>query len=647
MLMRFKLNGGFLGEKQKLITDVVIPYQENILYDRIPDVEKSHAIENFVMAAQKLETGKADGEFYGMVFQDSDVGKWLEAAAYSLAIKPDSRLEKACDNLVDLIGRAQYPDGYLNTYFTLKDPENRWTNLHEAHELYCSGHLIEAACAMYEATGKTKLLEIMNRNIEHIAHRFLNSGIEGVPGHPEIEMALMRSWLLTGNKVHYDLAEYFINTRGTNPDFFYNEAKNRNWVVWGGDASDRGYNQMYAPVREQKTATGHAVRALYLYSGMADLAIASKDDSLIQACKNLWESVTKRQMYITGGIGSIYEGEAFSADYHLPNESAYAETCAAISLVFFARRMLELEDNGEYADIMEKALYNGVLAGMELDGKKFFYVNPLEALPGLSGEIKSLRHALPVRPTWFACACCPPNVARLFTSLGRYAWGLKGNTLYSHLFADGLLDLSEELGVKIDTKTNWPHDGKITYTFYTNGPIKSMRLAIRVPSWSKEFTLSRNGRTLQAEIQNGYIYFDAPFVNGETVVFDHHFAIRRVYASTNIASTSGKVAFLRGPLVYCAEGVDNGINAQMGRVLDLVVKRDGQTNEEASKDLGGIYKLKVAGWRLKESEGKAEETAQLYQESPPILQEENIVLIPYYTWANRGLNEMRVWLPEA
>ena len=465
LVKKFKVNDGFFGRYEKLVKDVVLPYQEKALNDQIEGADKSHCIENFRMAAEKLKTGKCNGEFYGMVFQDSDVAKWLEGAAYSLAQYPDAELERRCDEIIDLIGEAQQEDGYLNTYFTVKAPDKRWTNLQEAHELYCAGHMMEAAVAYAECTGKIKLLNIMCGMADHIYKHFIEEGAEGYSGHPEVELALLRLYRCTKNEKYKELALHFINVRGVDSDYFRKEKERRKWTVWNADPEDKEYTQCGAPVREQTKATGHAVRAVYLYTGMADAAMETGDTALAEACKTLWNNITQCRMYVTGGIGSAYEGEAFTRDYHLPNDTAYAETCAAIGLIFFANRMLYLERDRKYADAMERALYNCVLAGMQLDGTRFFYVNPLETLPGISGEAKTHRHALPVRPKWFACACCPPNVARTLSSISEYAWHMTRDALFSNLYIDGTLDLTENIAQYFDYVMAGYHFGSVPTSF--------------------------------------------------------------------------------------------------------------------------------------------------------------------------------------
>ncbi len=636
LVRKFAVEDGFFGRYEKLVKDVVLPYQERALNDQIEGAEKSHCIENFRMAAQKLKTGRCEGTFYGMVFQDSDVAKWLEGAAYSLAQNPDAALEARCDKIIDLIGEAQQEDGYLNTYFTVKDPDRRWSNLQEAHELYCAGHMIEAAVAYAECTGKSRFLEIMCGMADHIYRRFVEEGAEGYPGHPEIELALMRLYRSTGVERYKELAMHFINVRGVDSDYYCKEKEKRNWIVWGSDPEDKEYTQSHAPVREQKKATGHAVRAVYLYTGMADAAVETGDEELSKACKTLWDNITQHRMYVTGGIGSAYEGEAFTKDDHLPNDTAYAETCAAIGLIFFSNKMLYLERNGKYADVMERALYNGVLAGMQLDGTKFFYVNPLEVLPGISGEAKTHKHALPVRPKWFACACCPPNVARLLASVAEYAWHVVSDTLFSNLFIAGTLDLTDSLGGKVSLKTSYPYDNKMEYHFEPQEGAMSMTLAIRIPAWSEETKISVNGEAADCEIREGYAYLSGDFGTDDVVTVELDLSVRRVYASNRVSANTGRAAVQRGPLIYCAEGVDNEND-----ILSLSLKKDGEVtvSEYLPKKLCGIQELYAQGYRETVNE-------ELYSFEAPKAEPCQITLVPYYTWGNRGLNQMRVWIPE-
>ena len=636
LVLDFNINDSFWNNYEKLVNKVVIPYQEMVLKDEVPGIEKSHAIDNFKAAAEVIQNGKCTDEFYGMVFQDSDVAKWLEAAAYSLSKYPDKEMEKRCDEVIDLIGRAQYPDGYLDTYFTVKMPDKKWTDLHEAHELYCAGHMIEAAVAYAECLHKTKLLDIMCKAADNIYDYFITKEAQGYPGHPEIELALMKLYRCTNNEKYKELAAYFINARGIDSDYFMKENENRDWNLWGGDGRDKEYGQFHEPVRNQKKAVGHAVRAVYLYTGMADLAQETGDEELKEACKTLWNNIINCRMYITGGIGSVVNGEAFSADYHLPNDTAYSETCASIGLIFFGKKMLDIEKNNIYADTIERALYNCVLAGMQLDGKRFFYVNPLEVIPGISGEIATERHVLPERPQWFACACCPPNVARLIGSIGNYAWSVEENIVYSHLYIGGILDLGENMNGKIEVETDYPYDNVVKYKMKPENSVMNMTLALRIPSWSENTMILYNGIGIHYKPENGYVYISESFSDNDEISLILDMKPEFNYANPKVSADSGKVAVSYGPLVYCAEGVDNG-----GSVLDLRISCDSELKLSVFKNtkLGGIKEIKAEGYRMKS-------TDELYSRKKPEYEKCSITLVPYYTWGNRGLNEMRVWIPE-
>ncbi len=618
---------GFIGRYQQLIKDTVIPYQYSVLCDEAPDTEKSHVVQNFINAAKAVRGEDTGDGFYGMVFQDSDAAKWIEAAAYSLSVIPDKALEDTVDRLIDIIADAQDTDGYLNTYFTIKDKDKRWKNLLEGHELYCSGHFMEAACAYYEATGKRKLLDVMLRNMEHIYDLFVTNGKEGSPGHPEVELALMKMYRCTGEKKCLELAERFINERGCDPDYYKKEKALRDWTVWGNNAEDNNYQQSGKPVREQTDATGHAVRAVYLYTGMADLSAETGDDSLFKACRVLWDSITKRRMYITGGIGSAVNGEAFTVDHDLPNDTAYAETCASIGLMFFASRMLENEVNSEYADVMERAFYNTVLAGMQLDGKRFFYVNPLEVIPGISGAAATHWHTLTQRPKWYTCACCPPNVARLISSFGKYAYGENEDTAFCHLYAAGDVEFSN--GMKLHCKTEYPYGFTVIYRIKKGG-----RLSVRIPSWSKKYELSLNGEPVTSMPEKGYVTVSVADGDVLRLVLDD--TPRYVYASSKVPELTGCTAIYRGPLVYCFEGVDNG-----GDILSLSLLRNGNiaVSEFAPDTLGGTITLTAEARRIQCSD-------ELYSTEPPAEESCKATAVPYYTWGNRGENQMRVWMTE-
>ena len=621
-------SAGFIGEYQKLIKNTVIPYQYSVLCDKAEDTEKSHVISNFINAAKALKGEDAGDGFYGMVFQDSDAAKWLEAVGYSLAIYPDEDLEKTADEVIDIIAEAQDEDGYLNTYYTIKDKDKRWTNILEGHELYCSGHMIEASIAYYEGTGKDKLLKVMEKNAEHIYNVFIDGGHEGYPGHPEIELALLRLYDATKNEKCLELAKHFIDIRGVDPHYYEKERKSRQWTVWGGDGKNHHYQQSYAPVRQQKNADGHSVRAVYLYTAMADLAAKTDDKELYEACKNLYHSITQKRMYVTGGIGSTCHGEAFTVDYNLPSDTVYAETCASIGLMFFMSKMLQNEIRGEYADIMELAFYNTVLAGMQKDGKRFFYVNPLEVIPDITGEAVTHRHALTKRPKWYACACCPPNVARLISSFGKYAYTENEDTVFCHMFASG--EVTFEMGLKFRCDTKYPYDPEINFAIENGG-----KLAVRIPGYAgKEYAVFINNFPTDAPYKDGYIYLEVK--DGDNIKIRLDDKINVIYPSAKIPDLSGTVALSRGPLIYCFEGVDND-----GRVLDLRLDPDADFRTVAVCDdiLGETVMIETEGIRVKDKDG-------LYSFSKPKTERVTLRAVPYYLWGNRGENEMRVWIPE-
>ena len=616
---------GFIGRYQKLVTETVIPWQEKILWDEAPDTEKSHAIANFINAGKALRGEDTGDGFYGMVFQDSDVAKWIESASYSLMNNPDPELEAELDKVIGYIAGAQDKDGYLNTYFTIKDQDKRWTNLHEAHELYVAGHMIEAACAHFEATGKRTLLDVMQKNTECIYDHFVTKNNPGVPGHPEIELALMKLYRITGDKKALELCSHFLNKRGQDTELFIREADNRTWSVWGSNPRDEGdleYRQCDKPLRELTQATGHAVRAVYLYAGMADYASETEDKELQGACGRLWRNIVDRKMYVTGGIGSTVLGEAFTVDYDLPPDTAYAETCASVGLIFFASRMLENELKGEYADVMERAFYNTVLAGMQLDGKRFFYVNPLEVNPGISGVAVTHKHDLPVRPKWYQCACCPPNVARLIESFGKYAYGENESTSFCHMIASGKVGFRN--GMTLECETDYPHGMNVKYTVKGNG-----KLAVHIPGWSKDFSVAVNGGQVHPVLDNGYIYID---INGSSVIeIKLDDAPHFVYASSRIPKAAGMVSLRRGPLVYCFEGVDNG------SVKTLRIDRD-------YAPVVSLYSAELQADTLSVKAVRENDSEELYSDVPPAVTPCEATAVPYYTWGNRGETEMRVWM---
>ncbi len=649
-LKRVQVRDEFWSARQKLIADKVIPYQEKILNDEIEGAAKSHALANFRIAA-----GLEEGDFYGMVFQDSDVAKWLEGVAYSLVDFPDPELEARADAVIDVIAKAQQEDGYLDTYFQIKEPDRKMTDLQECHELYCAGHMMEASAAYYMATGKDKLLQVMEKNADFFIKRLgTEEGKErGIPGHEEVELGLLRLYQATGKEKYLKQALYFVNERGQNPDYFKEETEKRGYVFWGPTEADPEYNQSHAPVRDQERAVGHSVRAVYLYTAMAELAAKTKDEELQKACERLWDNMTKKQMYLTAGIGQTAKWEGFTLDYDLPNDTAYAETCAAIGLMFFARRMLQLSPKGKYGDIMEQALYNGVLGGMQLDGERFFYVNPLEVNPGVSGKLPGYEHVVPQRPRWYACACCPPNVVRLVMSLGKYGWGedTEANTAYAHLYLGGTADLD---CAHITSESRWPWEGNVLYHIRPTRK-ENFTFAVRIPSYQKDAAVfagtellwkrsagqeqCAEAKGLQCRMEDGYLYISGDWKEEQAIVIQAELPVRRMYANTAVRADAGCVALMRGPIVYTFEGIDH-----TNLLQELRIPRTAQFQTDfvpLDAEHGKIMEIRFTG-KAVTSQGQ-----ELYSEMPPQISEVPMRAIPYYAWGNRGENQMRVWMLEA
>lgn len=622
------ITDAFWSARQRLMTDVTIPYMEKILRDEVPGAAKSHAISNFRMAASE-ETGT----FYGMVFQDSDVAKWLEAAAYSLALKPDAALESRVDDVVALLGRCQQADGYLNTYFTVREPGKRWTNLLECHELYCAGHLMEAGAALYEATGKTNLLQICIRLADHICRRFGEGGEEGIPGHQEIEIGLMRLYHITGNADYRDMALRFLNLRGQDPEWFAKHTPKHPDLHYGDYdilPEDTAYNQSDVPVREQTAARGHAVRQVYMLTAMADAAASTGDGELLAACERMFDNITQKQMYVTGAIGSTSHRESFTVDYDLPADRCYGETCASVAMCFFAREMLRSKADGRYADLLETELFNAALSGMQLDGQRFFYVNPLAVDPSVSGRAPGYQHVLPQRPQWHACACCPPNLARLLTSLGKYLWSEDESAVYSHLFAGST---AQTAFADIALETEYPWQGKASYVIQECRRA-DFALAIHIPSHAQKLCVRLNGEAAEGELRDGYLYIRRAWRQGDTVDVTFDMPVRRLHAHPRVRDCAGKAALARGPIVYCLESADNP-----APLSGLYLCGKAEALPYAPELLGGVVPLRAEGlMRIENSE--------LYSEAEPQYEPVALTAIPYYAWANRGLGEMAVWINE-
>jgi DUF1680 family protein len=561
------------------------------------------------------------------MFWDSDLGKSIETVAYSLYRRANPALEARVDAIIDLYEKMQDKDGYLNAWFQRVQPDRRWTNLRDHHELYCAGHLIEGAVAYYQATGKRKLLDIMCRFADHMITVFGHGPgkIPGYCGHEEVELALVRLARVAGEKKYLDLAKFFVDERGTQPHFFTDEA-----IRDGRDAADfhqktYEYGQAHLPVREQTKVVGHAVRAMYLYSGMADIATEYNDDTLTSALETLWDDLTTKQMYVTGGIGPAAANEGFTDYYDLPNESAYAETCASVGLVFWANRMLGRGPNRRYADIMEQALYNGAMSGLSLDGKTFFYENPLE-----SGG----KHH---RWIWHHCPCCPPNIARLLASIGSYMYGVADDEIAVHLYGEGKARFEiAGTAVELSQQTRYPWDGAIHFDM---APAKPARFAIslRIPQWADGATLSINGEpaNLASVEVDGYARIERDWKSGDHIDLHIPLATRALWANPLVRQDAGRAALMRGPLVYCVEATDNGSGLNG-------IQLSGDVAAATTKDmaeLGGAVALDLPVVRDTVDWGST-----LYRGGPPATEPGTARFVPYHLWDNRAPGEMLVWI---
>ena len=626
------LNKGLLSERMRVIREEVIPYQWKALNDQVPGAEPSHAIENLQIAA-----GEMEGVSHGFIFHDSDVAIWLEAVGYRLATHPDPELEKTADEVIELLGRAQEEDGYLNSFFTIMRPEGRWTNLRDDHELYCAGHLIEAAVAYYEGTGKRNLLDIVCRFVDLIDSVFgpEPGKLKGYPGHQEIELALIRLYHVTGDEKHLKLAKFFIDQRGQQPHYFVQEWEKRgetgkSWYAWPLE-----YQQSHLPVREQTKAVGHSVRAMYMYSAMVDVARETNDVELMDVAKGLWRNVVSKQMYITGGVGSQEYGEGFSTDYDLPSDTAYTETCAAIGLVFWAQRLLQVEPKAEYADVLERALFNGVLSGISLDGQRFFYVNPLEVVPEVISRRRDHFHVRPTRQSWFGCACCPPNIARLVASGGKYMYGVEGNALYVHLYGDNTAEaVWAGKNVTLRQETDYPYEGEVKVSIEAPEAVDGV-LYLRIPGWCQEWNVKVNGEIVTSPtLEEGYLKLARVWTNGDTIELSLAMPVMRVRSNTLVRETIGKVALQRGPLVYCLEEQDNGAN-----LAALILPAESEFIVEFEEELN-VPILRGEAKRY------VSNTDELYTTAEPKAETVTITAIPYFAWDNRKSGEMLVWLRE-
>lgn len=598
--------------------------------------EETGRIENF-----KVAGGLSDKKWQGGAgFNDSDVSKVIEGAAYCLAVEPDPKLEKYLDELIGYYAAAQEKDGFLYTFWTarhtLSDEEiakigcrphnDRWDSIVEAHQMYNAGHMYEAAVAHFRATGKRNFLDVAVKNADHICATFNENARHDPPGHQEIEIGLAKLYRATGDRKYLDQAKFFLEQRG-----------NPNGHKLYGD-----YSQDHKPVVEQEEAVGHAVRANYMYSGMADVAALAGDESLTRAIDRLWDNVVSKKLYLTGGVGAKADGEAYGKNYELPNPSAYCETCACIANGYWNHRMFLLHGDAKYIDVFERCLYNGVISGVSLDGRKFFYVNPLESAGGVE------------RSAWFGCACCPPNVCRFLASLPGYVYAVRGNTLYANLYASG--KASVKIGdskVGVNQETRYPWQGEIKFTIDPERDGQRFMLKLRIPGWAqdkpvpsdlygflpseetlKPATLKVNGKSEQLAPSDGYAALDREWKRGDVVELSLPMPVRRVIANESVADDRDKTALQRGPLVYCIEHPE----VPDGKVLNLMLLDDAPlTATFDEKLLGGVEVIA----------GKAIATSSVLTLGKKIVEQTPVEFkaIPYYAWAHRGPGEMAVWLP--
>ena len=624
-ISQIKINDALWSRYTDMVADVIVPYQWKILNDTIPgadpafnnwnildaqaenfmqdgeqQVMESYCIKNFCIAAGELE-----GEHKGVIFVDTDVYKWLETVAYCLHNGRCKDYETIADEVISLIGRAQQPDGYLNTYYTVAEPQGRWSNLVEGHELYCAGYLIEAGVAYYEATGKDNLLKTACRFADLICREF-GSGEgqrKGYPGHQEIELALIKLYRSTKQRRYLDCARFFIDERGQEPNYFRQEINDREGQVIFPEFREYElkYSQAHMPPRQQRTAEGHAVRATYMYCAMADIAREDGDEALLETCRVLWENITQRRMYITGGIGSSGFFERFTTDYDLPNDASYCETCASIGLALFGRRMSLIEQDASYYDVVERALYNTVLSGISLSGDRYFYVNPLEVWPDNCLPATSMKHVKAQRQRWFSVACCPPNVARTLASLGQYIYAV--------------------------------NNGRVTLTMQAEQETP-LSLAIRIPWYADAPTFYMDGQEFVPDVENGYAYIKGSFAHEHEIMVDFHIKPRWISANSQVRKDAGKMALMMGPYVYCLEETDNGNN------LAQIYVNPGVQAENSGQDVlpGGLPMLSYQAYRLKSKDDSALYHSAEYSVEPHVMK-----AVPYCLWCNRTPGEMTVW----
>jgi DUF1680 family protein len=608
------LTEGFWHHKQKINRQVSLRHGYRML-------NQSGNLNNLRLAA-----GSGEGEYRTPVFMDSDVYKWLEAVSYDLSNVPDPELERMADEAIALLAAAQQKEGYLNSYYQVNKPDERWTDLDHDHELYCAGHLFEAAVAHHRATGKSSLLDIARRFADHIDAKFGPGKRQGAPGHPEIELALVELYRETGERRYLDLAAFFVDQRGSG--------------TMRGYRLGPGYQQDHVPVRKAAEATGHAVRQLYLTAGVTDVYLETGEQALLDAMTRLWHDVTETKMHITAGFGARFVGESFGQAYELPSDRCYCETCAAIAGMMWNWRMLLATGEPHYAELLERSLYNGFLSSVSLDGQRYFYVNPLQ----VRGPDPLRSRGVVERPEWFGCACCPPNVMRQIAMVGHYAATVDESGIQIHQYVSA--DIEAELGagrhVMLHVETDYPWDAKIKVTVEeTDG--KEWKLALRVPGWCERASLRANGQAVE-EIATGGTYgaIERAWQTGDVVELDMPMQPRLTEPNPRVDAIRGSLAIERGPFVYCLEGIDQEPGLDL---LDVRIAPGASMVDIWRGDLlGGVVVVEAQGAVVDMGSWGGE----LYRSAPTDalpLREVVLTAVPYYAWANRGPSTMRVWIP--